>query len=308
MSDRKSLGDMLRVAIEKGDFGKKAVTGAFMALGYSNLSIGAVERRWRSYLDLKKRYGSYARDIASFDFGSEPSDEVWVCWLQGFESAPELVKVCVARMQALFGEELVHIVTEDNLDDFVALPGCVMDKWHNGAITNTHFSDLLRNELLIEHGGLWLDSTVFLSGGLPSYVEDSPLFMYSHMNIDDITICYNNWLIKANKNDNTLRSLQAILMRYWEDNDRISDYFLWHLCLTLLLEQSGGAIEGILPVTDYLPESLALKMASPFDERQWEQLKALTPVHKLSNKFDLNAVRRPGTFYEALIGGDCLAV
>lgn len=303
MIENKSKAEMLKVALEKGDLEKKAVTALFMGLGYSNLAIGAVERRWRSYLDLKKRYSTYAQEIADFTLGKEKSDDVWVCWLQGLEQAPELVKACYSRMQIVFGDERVHLVTESNICDYVEMPDFVMDKWKSGRITNTHFSDLLRNELLIEHGGLWLDSTVYMSGGLPAYIENSPLFMYSHMNIDDISICYNNWLIKANKGDGTLRSLQTLLERYWKDNDRISDYFLWHLCLTLLLECRNGQIEGLIPVTDYLPESFALMLDKPFDELQWATLKNLTPIHKLTTKLDLSAVQKQGTFFDALVKG-----
>lgn len=307
MAERKSKTEMLKVALHKGDLGKKAVTALFMGLGYSNFAVGAVERRWRSYLDLKKRYATYAQEIADFSLGKEKSEDVWVCWLQGLEQAPELVKTCYGRMQAVFGSERVHLVTECNICDYVKLPDFLMDKWKSGQITNTHFSDLLRNELLIEHGGLWLDSTVYMSGDLPGFIENSPLFMYKHMNIDDISICYNSWLIKANKGDGTLKSLQTLLTRYWKDNDRISDYFLWHLCLTLLLENSDCRIEGLLPVSDYLPESLALLIDQPYDARQWMDLKRLTSIHKLSNKIDLNAARQPGTFYDALIGGASLA-
>ena len=92
-------------------------------------------------------------------------------------------------------------------------------------------------------------------------------------------------------------------MRYWMDNDRISDYFLWHLCLTLLLEGNGGRIEGLLPVSDYVPESLALMLGQPFDAKQWRHLQELSPVHKLTNKFDSAIVDQPGTYYSALVGG-----
>lgn len=303
MAGKKSTRDMLKIALEKGDLGKKAVTGAFIALGYSNLAIGAVERRWKSYLDLKKRYGSYAEEIADFKLGEEASDDVWVCWLQGLEQAPELVKVCVESMREVLGCDRVHVVAKDDIDDVVELPGYVMDKWNDGRITNTHFSDILRNQLIIEHGGIWLDSTVYLTGELPSYINDSPLFLYKHMNLDDLSICYNNWFIKANKGDGTIASLQKLLMRYWMDNDRISDYFLWHLCLTLLLEGNGGRIEGLLPVSDYVPESLALMLGQPFDAKQWRHLQELSPVHKLTNKFDSAIVDQPGTYYSALVGG-----
>lgn len=49
-----------------------------------------------------------------------------------------------------------------------------------GIITNTHFSDLLRIELLINHGGLWLDATTYLTGTLPNYISEND-FLFIEM-------------------------------------------------------------------------------------------------------------------------------
>ena len=38
-----------------------------------------------------------------------------------------------------------------------------MEKHKNNIIDNTHFSDLLRLELLIKYGGTWIDASVLIT-------------------------------------------------------------------------------------------------------------------------------------------------
>ena len=45
------------------------------------------------------------------------------------------------------------------------LPGYIVEKWGKGQIPAALFSDLLRLQLLIKYGGMWIDSTVFCSSG-----------------------------------------------------------------------------------------------------------------------------------------------
>ena len=53
----------------------------------------------------------------------------------------------------------IVLITQDNLFNYVQFPDYILKKWEAGVITNTHFSDLLRLELLIKYGGTWSDET-----------------------------------------------------------------------------------------------------------------------------------------------------
>ena len=60
------------------------------------------------YKDYKKLYTKYKKLI---DRGVEPSpkyefsNKVWVCWFQGYESAPPLVKACINSMHRVMPEK-----------------------------------------------------------------------------------------------------------------------------------------------------------------------------------------------------------
>lgn len=105
--------------------------------------------------------GDYRRYICGDDGGVV---YVWSCWLQGWENAPDLAKACLASWKRnLDGVEIVEL-DEENYTQWVRLPEYIVGKYRKGRIPAAMFSDLLRLELLVEYGGVWIDSTVLASG------------------------------------------------------------------------------------------------------------------------------------------------
>ena len=90
----------------------------------------------------------------------ESSNKVWVCWFQGMENAPELVQKCYKSIIKNLKNREVILITSENMSKYVQFPDFIIEKWKSGAITYTHLTDLLRLEILIKYGGLWLDATV----------------------------------------------------------------------------------------------------------------------------------------------------
>lgn len=299
MSSGNDTLDIVAEAVRNGDFGEKLVTTGLAAMGYSNRRIGVLERRNKHYLWLKHRYGGFIREHMDFSDGERVEHPtVWSCWLQGMDNAPELVKRCDASI-AQYEPDFPHVhVDAHNVADYVSLPSVVWDKWKVGAITNTHFSDILRNQLLIEHGGIWLDATVLLTGPIPSFYLERPLFCFTHTNYDDVCMAYNSWFIASWRGNGTLRTLQDALLAYWDDNDRQIDYFLWHLLMTLVCEQDKAIAARIPIVSDDVAEQLSMSIFNPFDQTYWDFLRQMTPIHKLSNKYGSGDTAKNGTFYE----------
>lgn len=83
-------------------------------------------------------------------------------WL-GEENAPEIVRYCIKSIRCNAGSHPVNIVTEENYLQFTDIPKYVIEKMQVEKITLTHFSDILRMNLIANNGGLWLDATIFCS-------------------------------------------------------------------------------------------------------------------------------------------------
>src|SRR3546814_10790494 len=74
---------------------------------------------------------------------------------------------------------LEHKVLDGSiLADYSDLPGYVLDKFKKGQIDHTHFSDLLRLNLLKNHGGIWLDATAYMTDFIPGYIHEQDFFVF----------------------------------------------------------------------------------------------------------------------------------
>lgn len=93
---------------------------------------------------------------------------IWVLWWQGLELAPVRVKACVDSIKRNAAGRDVIVITKDNVSEYTDLPDYAFRKLAEGEITLTHFSDILRFNLLKLHGGLWMDATLYVVRPLDS--------------------------------------------------------------------------------------------------------------------------------------------
>lgn len=100
----------------------------------------------------------------------------WVFWYQGEKQMPDIVKACVASLRRHAGKHPVHVLDKDNFTDFVHFSDTIMRKVKDKQMTLIHFSDLLRNRLLTQHGGIWFDSTLYLTGEFCQQAFTLPYF------------------------------------------------------------------------------------------------------------------------------------
>ena len=49
-------------------------------------------------------------------------DCIWICWWQGLENAPEIVKRCVASIQKHAGNHKIIMITDENYKEFISFP------------------------------------------------------------------------------------------------------------------------------------------------------------------------------------------
>ena len=212
--------------------------GEFLLLGKSRTALEIL--RLSTQLKTKQRlYKKYRHILDLFedkynpDSLHESSNKVWVCWLQGMENAPELVKRCYESiMQNLTDREII-LITSENMDQYVQFPQYIIDKWKSGVITNTHLTDLLRLELLIRYGGMWLDATVFCSEerkNIPDYFFESDLFFYQSLKPgrDGNATYISSWLMSAKTNNKVLLATRELCYEYWKRENQMIDYFLFH--------------------------------------------------------------------------------
>lgn len=231
------------------------------------------------------------------------SNKIWTCWLQGIENAPEIVKKCNQTLIERFPDREVIVITAENFADYIEVPDWFLDKWKKGIIDNTKFSNLIRLELLIKYGGLWIDSTVYCStSDVPDYIFDEPLFMYSENALGDIR-CGATWLISACSNNNILRATRDAYLEYWKNENELIEYFVITFCIRMAVEKYPEEWQAMMTVPAKTEGILFKYLFEPYNEQIWKNIKELTPIHKLSFKEGADNYKIENTFYKALIDG-----
>ncbi len=258
-----------------------------------------------TYRYLEKHYAKY---LPAADDCTPPvqcgSRKVWIFWWQGMDGAPRLVRQCYRSVCQYLGEWEVVLITKDNYKDYVSFPPRILEKLESGAITLTHFSDLLRIELLINHGGLWLDATVLCTGGaIPPSILDSELFVYQTQKpgSNGHATQMSSWCMWARPGNSILRATRTLLYAYWQRNDRLLNYFLLHHFFTLACKFHADEARQIPPYTNETPHILLLHFFDAYRPSLWEDWKRQTCFHKLSYKLDPVKERQEDTFYAHIV-------
>jgi len=247
--------------------------------------------------------------IAQFKAQQEPqprqrSNKVWVCWLQGMDSAPALVQRCYRSLQENLTDREIVLLTEENYRSYVTFPDHIQKKIDSGIITRTHMSDLLRLELLLSYGGTWVDATVFCSGkNIPGYMLDSDLFVFQSLKpgLDGHATALSSWFMTGCTNHPILALTRALLYRYWEKKKGMVDYFLLHDFFQLAAEAYPEEWSAVHPFCNSIPHILLLRLFDPYNADTWQNVQDTTPFHKLSYKFTEQQAALPDTYYKQIL-------
>ena len=296
----------LERALKYGNLQYKIPCALFDKMGYSNHELQDLEVRNRVYRYLKKHYSVFLSNsnYENKDSG-ETSNKVWICWFQGIENAPELVKCCVESIRKNLISKEIIVITAENMLNYVQFPSFIMEKWENGQITYTHMTDLLRLELLIKYGGTWIDATVFCSAkedNISPYFLNSDLFFFQSLKPgrDGHSHINSSWYITAKSNSKYLMACRHLCYEYWKEHNSMVDYFLLHDFMSICLEFYPEIAKAIVPRDNATPHILLLRLFDEYNEEMWEAINQQTPFHKLSYKFDASKKELKGTYYKAL--------
>lgn len=253
--------------------------------GYANRYMSGINAMYKTYTKIRKKYQPVLNSskISKYD-EKDMSNTVWICWLQGIENAPELVKACYQSVKYHISDMDIIVLDESNLWEYVSLPEFIVDKWKKGIITNTHFSDLIRVNILNMHGGLWLDATVYMTGALPDYITDNGLFVYNNGWFNDEMINMGSWLIYSKPNNILLLESENLLFEYWKRENYLRQYFLLHIFFRMVTEKYPDMWNNV-PYYNHIDQHiLAQEMGKTFNKKRFDEIKAISSVHKLTNK------------------------
>lgn len=224
--------------------------------------------------------------------------KIWVCWLQGYDNAPYLVKRCIDSIKAHSSGLEVILLDESNIEQYVSIPQYIAEKHAKGIIPSAHYADCIRIALLARHGGIWIDSTVWLTDDLPRRIIEADLFCFKIKPIGKVYA--SNWFIASSAQHPFIVQMQTLLYEYWARENRLVSYSIFHLFWTMIITHSNEnkKLWDSVPYFDDINcKILQTEMFLPYSELRYNDIKAISPIHKLTYKFLTQEAELPNTFY-----------
>ena len=264
-------------SIKDKSFKKKLYIKFHRVHGMKSKFAASIERQERVYQSLQKKY-QYVVDqhVPSKECDRKPSDYVWICWFQGIENAPKLVKACV--------QSIKENIPEKNIGNYVTFPKYISEKYKKGSITPAHYSDLLRIQLLSTHGGMWIDSTVLCtSSNIPTCITNAPMFVYKELSLlFSKPVVASSWLMEAYSSHPIITLTRDLLFEYWKTHNYLQDYFLFHIFFSIATKKYQEEWKKIPVFNNNSPHVLQFELKENYSEERWNQIKEMSVFHKLT--------------------------
>lgn len=240
-------------------------------------------------------YSEYNIPIADID----SDNTIWIYWKQGIENAPQIVKKCIASVSKYNKDYRVIIVDSKNIHSYVKFPKRIEELHNKGMFSEAHFSDLLRLQLLILYGGIWIDATVLVTADMPEIVRRSPFFMFSVGNwwpsMKDPSKC-SSWFIKSNSNNKLLVKTRNFLFEHWKHRISLIHYFAFHYALSALCDTDIECqlIWNDVPFISTLqPHYLQFNFGRKYDKASYDYTLSQCFVHKCTYKYKPALLTQP---------------
>lgn len=235
-------------------------------------------------------------------------NKIWICWWQGLDNAPEVVKACVDSIERNAGNNEVIIITDKNYKDYVKFPDWLEEKRRKGIISRTIYSDLLRLNLLSNYGGIWIDSTFFCTGECFSEYMKLPLWSVKRPDYLHASIASGYFANYSLECDYEHRYVFAVvrdfLYEYWKRYDHLMDYLLTDYAIVLSQKHVAkikSDYEQIKPNNKNCDELFKV-LGQPYDERVWRTICKDTFLYKLTWKQSFpKEINGTPTFYGMLV-------
>ena len=253
----------------------------------------------KTYRLVKRKYASYIENYKKTTKKKEQSNKVWWCWLQGEENAPELCKANLNSLRENLKDRNIIVITEDNWSDYIELPDYIVAKYKQGIITRTHFSDILRAQLLVTHGGTWIDSSVLCTGYDKKFF-DRPLFVFNNFLKEDKSMVCSSWFITSESNNQILTLTRGLLFEYWKKKKTLINYYLFHIFFTIATEKYNKEWKDVHRFSNVPPHILQFEIIDSYNDERWKEICEMSSIHKLTQKADFSK-KSDNSFYDFII-------
>lgn len=215
----------------------------------------------------------YQKDLELWKRAS--TNVIYIYWDSGFINAPEIIQICLQSWKIMNPTWVLIELNRDNLRDYITETDMQFLQKQESKMTKTSFSDLIRLCLLKEHGGLWVDATLFCMKPLNEWIHDSSSngFFAFYNPLQQIS----SFFLYAHIESHVIGKWFKKMKKYWIERKEMEEYFWMHRLFRKCYQDDEEFRENIdkmtkintIPIHEYQKHGI---------------LNANTPVQKLNYK------------------------
>lgn len=220
---------------------------------------------------------------------------VWVCWWQGEEDMPELIRCCIESIKRNLPQEKAafRLITLANCMEYVTFTPTVIRKFNEGKITYAHLSDILRAELLYRYGGMWIGASYYVSAPIPpDMFGRQPVYTLRFQKpLWSAGITRGRWsadLWHVRKGHKLFQFLMECLWYYWEVEDGLTDSCLADVLTAVAVEEFAD-VRGELEQCAFTEDKVSWLhgyMNRKYTRERAEQMRREAVFYKLDRRAD----------------------
>jgi hypothetical protein len=255
-----------------------------------------------------RKYLVVTESLEQKEISVETPETIWQFWDNpAGRTTPEIVKSALERVNRFKGKFDLKVLNKATFADYSDLPGYVLDKFNKGHIDFTHFSDLLRLNLLKNHGGIWLDATAYMTDFVPDYILEEDFFVLLTDKLTHFPYSFmQNCFIRAKKGSFLCDAWYRMCIEYWKEETELSDYFQHQLMFKALISNQSKArnLFNVMPHVseDGIHQLIGDNLLKKFDANEWERIKKTSFFQKTTYKVP-PVVDYTGTYFSELSKG-----
>ena len=253
------------------------------------------------YYFLKEQIKEYQsiKEVASDDAIYK---KIWVCWWNGPETMPELVKLCFDNLKRNAPDDYtVTLINKFNYSNYVDIPDYIIETLNTGGLSITNLSDILREALLYYQGGQWIDASVWVTPDFTRFIDYSKDFWSINLGTvkkkymlgQVVSGCkWSGFYLYGKKGNLVCKFAFEAMCRYFKNHTCTIDYFIQNFIIRIAYDHVPVIQEMIdsIEISNTDLYSLYLVLNEKYDAKEWERMTKNTGAFKLTQKRQYDVV------------------
>ena len=252
--------------------------------------------------------------------GSAKTETIWQFWDNpAGQKTPDIVTACMKSAEKHRGDFRLKVLNLETIGKYSDLPGFVHDRLKDGRMRFAHFSDLLRLNLLKNHGGVWMDPTCLMFAEIPKYITEQEFFVFLTDRMTHFPYSFmQNFFIRAQKGAFLADIWYRMCIEYWKNESTEIEYFQHQLMFKALVEnnETARALFEKMPhvsedeMMQFIGDRHFTKLLEQFDPAEWDRIQKESFIQKTTyriNKTIVRAADYPNSYYAKIADGTAAA-